>query len=322
MRGLPLCLVLCLPVACAASSHNSGFPDEDGGDHGSSGGSGSGGGSGGSGGSSGGTLLGEGGANEDAAGNECSGEATNYVYILSAENSLYRFAPNLKQFTLIGPLQCQTQLSPNSMAVDRYANAYVNYTGYPSGSDTPSSGVIYKVSTTDASCGAQPIMTLPDGWYEPGMGYSTAGTSSTVETLYISSTSGGQFGLVDLGKNNVGPIGSFTGSVAGQSCELTGTGDGRLFGYFTTMPVYVAQVDKTSGATPNPVPMTGVQTPQDYAFSFWGGHFYLYSSQGNGSSVTDYDPSTGSIDTNYIANVGFDIVGAGVSTCAPLTMPQ
>ena len=26
--------------------------------------------------------------------------------------------------------------------------------------------------------------------------------------------------------------------------------------------------------------MTGVQTPQDWAFSFWGGHFYLYTSQG------------------------------------------
>ena len=108
--------------------------------------------------------------------------------------------------------------------------------------------------------------------------------------------------------------------------ELTGTGDGRLFAFFTTTPVYVAQVDKTNGGTMNPVPMTGVQTPQDWAFSFWGGHFYLYTSQGmlgtGGSDVTDYDPTSGTINTTYMTKVGFDIVGAGVSTCAPTVAPQ
>jgi hypothetical protein len=322
MRALPLCLVLALPAfACGSTSHNPGFAEGDGGSSGSSGGtSSSSGGSGGSGSGSGGTLLGDGGAGGDAASNGCSGEATDYVYILSAENNLYRFAPNLKQFTLIGALGCQTQLSPNSMAVDRNANAYVNYTGY-TGSN-PTSGVIYKVSTQDASCGASPIMNLPSGWNELGMGYSTAGTNSAVDTLYVSSNDSGQLGLLDFGQQTVGPIGAFTGTLMGHSCELTGTGDGRLFGYFTTTPVYVAQVDKTNGSTPSPVPMTGVPTPQDYAFSFWGGHFYLYSSQGMGSSVADYDPTSGVIDANYIPNVGFDIVGAGVSTCAPLTMPQ
>ena len=75
-----------------------------------------------------------------------------------------------------------------------------------------------------------------------------------------------------------------------------------------------------------PVPMTGVQTPNDWAFSFWGGHFYLYTSQGqgvgNGSNVTDYDPVSGSIDTTFMTGIGFDIVGAGVSTCAPTTGAQ
>ena len=212
------------------------------------------------------------------------------------------------------------------MAVDRDANAWVNYVQSGGAGDT--AGVIYKVSTTDASCASSAAVKLPNGWYRIGMGYSTIGTSMTAEALYVDGVGNGTgkgpttgLGLVDFGKGTVGPIGKFTGAVAGKPCELTGTGAGTLFGFFTTSPVYVAEVDKTSGATPTAVPMTGLQKPRDWAFSFWGGHFYLYTSQGHGSSVTDYDPSTGSIDTSYITNLSFNIVGAGVSTCAPTTMP-
>jgi hypothetical protein len=330
MRAWMVWLVPCsLALACGGTNSSSGFADGGGGS-GSGSGSLTGGSSGGSGGSSGssgsssGSLLGDAGGSGDG-GNGCSGAATDYVYVLSAENKLYSFAPNLKQFTLIGTLGCQTTLQPNSMAVDRNADAYVNYI---SGTGQ---GVIYKVSTQDASCGAQPVVNLPAAWAQIGMGYSTIGTS-TSEALYVDGigaqggNSGSGLGLVDFGKGTVGPIGPFTGQFAGVAAELTGTGDGRLFAFFTTTPVYVAQVDKSSGATQMPVPMTGVQTPQDWAFSFWGGHFYLYTSQGmlgsGGSDVTDYNPVTGTIDTTYMTSIGFDIVGAGVSTCAPTVAPQ
>jgi hypothetical protein len=219
-------------------------------------------------------------------------------------------------------------MQPNSMAVDRDANAYVNYVQSDPNTGEDTAGVIYKVSTQDASCSAQPVMTLPAGWYRIGMGYSTDTAGGTSETLYVDGvgngiTGGGTgLGSVNLTAGTVTPIGAFTGTVAGQNAELTGTGDARLFGFFTTTPVYVAQVDKTSGATPNPVPMTGVQTPTDWAFSFWGGHFYLYVSQGAGTTVADYDPTTGSVNPSYMPNIGFDIVGAGVSTCAPIVQPQ
>jgi hypothetical protein len=175
-------------------------------------------------------------------------------------------------------------------------------------------------------------MSLPKNWYRVGMGYSTNNAGSSAETLYVAGVGnaggagGTGLGLVDFGKGTVGGIGAFTGALAGQNAELTGTGDGRLFGFFTTSPVRVAQIDKASGATSSPVNMTGVQVPNDWAFSFWGGHFYLYTSQGqgtgNGSDVTDYDPVSGSVDTTYMTGIGFDIVGAGVSTCAPTTPPQ
>ncbi len=319
---------------CGGSS-SSGF-DTDGGSSSSGGGSSSGGSSsgasssgGGSSGSGSGTLTGgsSGGSGGSSSGssNGCSGAATDYVYVLSAQNDLYRFAPNLKQFTKIGPLQCNAAgLQPNSMAIDRNADAYVNYFGI-------GGGVLFKVSTQDASCAPAAAITLPQGWTQVGMGYSTIGTSAN-EALYVNGVGGAGgggtgLGLVDFGKGTVGPIGPFSGNLKGASAELTGTGDGRLFGFFTTTPVYVAQIDKTSGATMTPVPMTGLPTPNDWAFSFWGGHFYLYTSQGasgagGGSNVTDYDPTSGNINLSYMTSIGFDIVGAGVSTCAPTVPPQ
>jgi hypothetical protein len=317
--------MLAAAVACSGTANKgSGFAPVDGGsgsggNSGSSGGASSGGGSS----SSSGGLLGDGGGSS-SGGSGCSGQAADFVYVLSAENDLYSFAPDKKLFTKIGPLGCTTPLSPNSMAVDRNAVAYVNYVA-----DDDSTGQIFQVSTTDASC-TGPIMTMPTGWERVGMGYSTNNAGSTAETLYVAgvgSVGGGMgLGLVDFGIKNVGPIGPFTGTLKGQNAELTGTGNGTLFGFFTSSPVEVAQIDKMNGSTMTPVPMTGVQVPNDWAFSFWGGHFYLYTSQGQGmgggSNVTDYDPVGGTVNTTFMTAIGFDIVGAGVSTCAPTTAPQ
>jgi hypothetical protein len=268
----------------------------------------------------------------------CSGQASNFVYVLSAQNDLYSFAPDKKVFTKIGQLGCQTSMQPNSMAVDRNAVAWVNYVQTDPMSGMDSAGVVYQVSTHDASCAPQPTVNLPSGWYRIGMGYSTDGsgatTGATSETLYVAGTgntmgaTGTGLGFLDLAGATVKNIGMFSGALAGQNAELTGTGDGRLYGFFTTMPVQVASIDKKAGGTQAPVAIKGVQTPNDWAFSFWGGHFYLYTSQGvpaplgHGSDVTDYDPVSGSINTTYMSGVGFDIVGAGVSTCAPVTAPQ
>jgi hypothetical protein len=326
--------VACFSVATAAMACSgvagkgpNGFSADGGSSSGSGGGSGGGSGSGGSGSGSGGSLVGDGGDSDGGENSDCSGQAANYVYVLSAENDLYSFAPNLKVFSKIGTLACQTVLKPNSMAVDRNAVAYVNYVAADD-----SVGRIFQVSTKDASC-TGPLLTLPSGWERVGMGYSTNSLGSSAETLYVDGVGNGLgggagigLGLVDFGIGTVGPIGPFTGTLAGQNAELTGTGDGRLFGFFTTSPVQVAQIDKASGATMTPVTMTGLPTPMDWAFSFWGGHFYLYTSQGQagagGSNVTDYDPVADTVNTTFMTSIGFDIVGAGVSTCAPVTAPQ
>ncbi|HEY8038959.1 MAG TPA: hypothetical protein VIF15_04165 [Polyangiaceae bacterium] len=328
------CLVACAVAfacsgfACSGSTRSGNvFGDDGGGSSGGSGGSSS------SGGGSSSGSFGDGGGSGSGSGggNGCSGQAADFVYVLSAQNDLYSFAPAAKKFTKIGALGCNTAMQPNSMAVDRNAVAYVNYVQGNPATGQDSAGAIFQVSTQDASCSG-PIMSLPASWYRLGMGYSSNNAGSTAETLYVAGTSGTPLGgsspglgLVDFGKKAIGPIGQFSGSLAGGNAELTGTGDGRLYGFFAST-VQVAQINKTSGATQAPVTMTGVQPPNDWAFSFWGGHFYLYTSQGqgagNGSNVTDYDPVSGSINPAYMTSIGFDIVGAGVSTCAPTTPPQ
>lgn len=245
----------------------------------------------------------------------CSEEAK-LVYVLSDANQLYSFNPQAKQFTLIGPIKCNTSLQPNSMAVDRNAVAWVNYVN---GTDT--NGVIFKVSTKDASCEASPAVQLVSGWNRIGMGFSTNGGDPNSETLFVSATSGNGLGKINAA-NTLNPIAGFSpATFSGASAELTGTGDGRLYGYFTTFPVQVGQIDKATGAVSNGKVITGLATPSAWAFSFWGGSFYLYAAGLGNSNVTKYDPVAGTINNSYMVDIGFRIVGAGVSTCAPLIEP-
>ncbi len=255
----------------------------------------------------------------------CS-EAAQLVYVLSDANELYSFRPNLRQFTRIGRLRCPTTASPNSMAIDRDAVAWVNYVESGLGD---SAGSLYRVSTTDASCSSASPVTLPRGWFRLGMGFSTASADDTTETLFVTATAdpfgGPSAGLGRMTGSTLTPVGPFSGALRGQSAELTGTGDGRLYGFFTTTPVQVAQIDKTTGSITDARPLPGVETPQAWAFTFWGGDFYLYTAPsalvGRTTNVTRYRPSDGSIDTGYMRDIGFRIVGAGVSTCAPIAPP-
>jgi hypothetical protein len=330
MRALLLpavsCLAIVVAIGCSDSKSRSGFSN------------GTGNGTGDDGGATGdddGVLSGDGGftsGDGGTTGQNCS-EAAKLVYVLSSDNDLYSFSPPSKSFTKIGRLACQTAMTPNSMAVDRDAIAWVNYVEEDPNTGKDTGGNLFKVSTANASCQPTSIQ-LPTNWYRVGMGFSTDTATGTAETLYVAAIGsvGGSkspgLGKIDLGAQKLNTIGPFTGALLGQSAELTGTGDARLFGFFTTMPVQVAELNKASGAVTSTKALAGVETPAFWAFSFWGGDFYFYTAPdarlkpSRTSNVTRYRPSDGSIDTTYMTNIGFRIVGAGVSTCAPTTPPR
>jgi hypothetical protein len=309
MRWGPKTISAVLMIGVAAcSASGSQLSDDDG----SSGNPGAGG--------AGGGLFSTGGGPGSGAGGPtgCSDEAK-LIYVLSDANELYSFKPDDKIFSYIGPLQCPTAMQPNSMAVDRTATAWVNYV--ESNGVTDSAGAIYRVNTADASCEATPAVTLPNGWFRIGMGYATDGADTDAETLYVTGINQSS-GLGRIENGSLVPIGSFGGAFANQNAELTGTGDGRLFAFFVSTPVQVAELDPQSGAVLGATPLPSVEVPNAWAFSFWGGDFYLYTASIGESRVNQFRPGDGGVDVSYMTNVGFRIVGAGVSTCAPLTPPS
>ena len=259
-------------------------------------------------------------------GGDCS-EAAKLVYVVSEEKDLYSFRPGSLAFTRIGAIQCPGTASatPNSMAVDRSGFAWVNY----------SDGSLFRVSTADASCTSTAFTPGQHGFVKFGMAFSSNSPGSSDETLYVCGivdgvvVGGGENGLgtatIDLSSMKLQPIGDFTGALKGQGAELTGTGDARLFGFVTTKPATVAEIAKSTAATPTPQSLPGVSTGTAWAFSFWGGDFWFYtndavSSPGSTSNVTRLKTATDKSLSVVKQDIGFRIVGAGVSTCAP-TVP-
>ena len=60
------------------------------------------------------------------------------------------------------------------------------------------------------------------------------------------------------------------------------------------------------------------QGPDAWAFAFWGGDFYFFTSVGGApSTVGRFHPADGSFDPVYATLPSGAITGAGVSTCAP-----
>jgi hypothetical protein len=158
------------------------------------------------------------------------------------------------------------------------------------------------------------------------MAFATDGPSSENETLYVCGIQGqnGGKGLakIDLKTMKLTTIGDFSSSLKGLGAELTGTGDGRLYGFFTTSPdATLAQIAEATAATTGNVDLAGVNTGNAWAFSFWGGDFWFYTSTGaTPSTVTQLRASSDNKIQTAKADVGgFRIVGAGVSTCAPTT---
>ncbi|MDF2697939.1 MAG: hypothetical protein K0S65_6322, partial [Labilithrix sp.] len=184
------------------------------------------------------------------------------------------------------------------------------------------------VSTTDASCTATGFAPGQQGFLKFGMAFASNGNGGAEETLYISGllgSSGKGFGKIDLGTLKVTMLGEYSNALAGQAAELTGTGDGRLYGFFTTAPhATLAQIDRPSGATTGDRSLEGVSTGNAFAFSFWGGDFWFYTSDGRSpSQVTRLKTSgSGELVVAMTDVGGFRIVGAGVSTCAPTTPPR
>jgi hypothetical protein len=261
----------------------------------------------------------------------CS-SAAKLIYVIDDHGALHSFDPSLlptpTAFKTIGTPTCSWgadpltgAAAPNSMAIDRNAVAWVCDTA----------GNLFKVNTTDASCEPASFQAGQQGFGKFGMGFSSDTAGGSTDTLYISGTASSPFARdskgtakVDLSTMKLTLIGPLDQGLDGLDAELTGTGDGRLFGFVFSQPSSLIGIDKGSGhvlsidtvpVSVNPFGLGNLA----WAFSFWGGVFYLYTadtSKAPFSNVTEYDPAAKK-STTVLSQIGFNIVGAGVSTCAP-----
>ncbi len=251
-------------------------------------------------------------SDSDTDADDCSEDAK-LVYVVDSVGGFRRFDPVAKTFTIIAaPLNCASGGTPFSMAVSRDDVAYVLYW------DGASSCVgINAVDIHTGTCtGLTPFACGASGFDTFGMGFATDSADTTDETLYIGkavSSGSSQLASVDTSTWAVTPIGAIAGAP-----ELTGNQDGELWAFFAwiTTPK-VAQLDKTTGAELVTEEFPELAGNAAFAFAYWGGDFYLFHAIPP-ANTTVYRIHDGVLETWVTADqTGFQVVGAGVSTCAP-----
>lgn len=260
--------------------------------------------------------------------NACTADGVDLIYVVSQENNFYSFDPRLlatDPFKLIGSLNCPTTrgtiqqppggVTPFSMSVDRDGKAWVLYT----------SGEVFNVSLQTAACTASGYVPQAGGMNLFGMGFVSDAPGADTEKLYESgggfgAEPGGKLASVDTHGMNYTPVnaGTLTSS-SDYSCELTGTGEAKMYGFFPNLATaaFVQEIDRTGGLTGQKYNLAPLGNEVNaWAFAQWGGKFYVFVTSDANSTVRVVDRGTGAYSI-ALQNLPYTIVGAGVSTCAP-----
>lgn len=241
----------------------------------------------------------------------CSDEAK-LVYVVDENYQLSTFDPMTKTFQPIGNLSCPAGLfaTPFSMSIDREANAWVLY----------SDGALYKVDTETLAC-TRTSWTTQLGLSVFGMGFSTDAVGGTTDTLFVAGGSGPTVPTSTLARlDTTTTQAQQVGTVQGWP-ELTGTGNAELWGFFPNANgATIQKLDKTNGAVLQSFPLSALAgEPSEWAFAFWGGDFWVFLQKDLETSTTVYQISgTNGQLLGQTPAPSRRIVGAGVSTCAPV----
>lgn len=152
---------------------------------------------------------------------DCPDAGSTLIYVIGAANDLYSFYPPTLTFTKIGTVACMTTSSPFSMAVNRLGVAFSVF--------TPDDN-LFQVSTANAACQSTTYTPNQMGFDMFGMGYASnpdGGESLYVIQVDFTNPSMG-LGTIDTTAFTFSFIGTFSPNLTPE-CELTGTGDGRLY---------------------------------------------------------------------------------------------
>ena len=308
MKWTVLAVVLGLSsiTACGPASRGDNFGTSDGGN-----GSGSGNGSGGDG---------------------CSASAK-LIFTVDANNTLSQFDPTTKAFTDLGTLTCPagSGYNPFSMGVDRNAVAYVLYVNQDATTGTVNGTKLFKVDTTSSALTCTATTFNPGNYKEFGMGFSTTMAGGNTDQLFIAgganvaTTAQTNLTTIDVSSYAVGSPHMITGSP-----ELTGNSNAELWGFFPdSSNPKIEQINKATGTADHTYRLTDnafIGQPLAWAFAFYGGDYYIFLMKDNSggfnpeTSTTVYQVDATGVLKGKTATNTRTIVGAGVSTCAPVVI--
>jgi hypothetical protein len=257
----------------------------------------------------------------DVVRNDCPDAAATLIYVITTQNGLFSFNPPTGAFTRIGTIVCPAPAGsqPFSMAVDRKGVAYIVFDA----TTGAGKGALYRVSTATAACIGTAFVPNQLGFTTFGMGFAS-NVNGPDETLFIASdsitstTMPPTLGTIDVTTFKASRVAAFAPAI--ENAELTGTGDGRLFAFYRKTSngtgSAIGQIDKQTARVIAETPLPTVDQQNHWAFGFWGGDFYTFTgAQGAGTTVTRLRPADASV--TVVGSMPEDIVGAGVSTCAP-----
>jgi hypothetical protein len=254
-----------------------------------------------------------GGCKQGACVDTCGANLVELVYVIDDSSTLLSFDPTklpADPFKPIGKLGCGATSRPNSMAVDRTGIAWVGY----------DDGVLYQASILDAHCFSQ--SSRPEGAPTTfGMGFVTDAPKATTEKLYVVEFLGNALATIDTSvfPTRWVPQGSLTGERL-HNPELTGTSEGKLYGYFPgdRDRGFVQEIDRKGKLVGEQWKLpAGEASISAWAFAFWGDVFYVFISANGSNEVHALHRTTGKHEL-VVKSSAHRIVGAGVSTCAPL----
>jgi hypothetical protein len=278
----------------------------------------------------------EGGPPGDGTAPDCAPDAAKYVYVVSDNNTLYTFDPTkfpaASALAPIGTVPCvPSGQYVNAIAVDRHGTAYLNFHG----------GSVVTMTTTPPLTCTPTSFTAGQAGFTNDLGLSFAADSagSVSETLYVSDSAGplgnclqmtpgpGCMGkglaTLDIARWTLTPVGAFTAAAAGYNALLAGTGDAKLYGFFSTTPSSYGPIAPASGHTDSPAPtmLASVNVGTGgYAFAFWGGDLYFFTAPTANTVPQHLATSTGTVTSGDM--LSYVVVAAGSSTCAPTRPTQ
>lgn len=258
------------------------------------------------------------------------------IYVLSDDRELWTYDPLTNSFALVGPLGCPTTDGTFSMGVGRDGFAWIQTT-IPQGISN-FVGDLFRLDVSNPqNCVDPGYSPGANGWVHFGMAFVSESANDPCDRLYGQHWNG-QAGLWSEGPG-AGKLGVFDpvalqmntiGATNYNGAELTGTGDGRLYAFGGVPSAKLIQFDKQTAQAIETLPFNNLPLTNAFAFAFWGGDFYFFTladpnGQTGNSKVTklDYDDSdnSGKALTTVNGNAPIRIVGAGVSTCAPIEPP-